>query len=59
MCDYYDAYTVVKVIIIVEGIKDANKRNKNTEDVDIIILVYNLLEFSDNYSITSGSLRSY
>ena len=59
MCDYYDAYTVVKVIIIVEGIKDANKRNKNTEDVDIVMLVYNLLEFSDNYPITSGSLRSY
>ena len=48
MCDYYDAYTVVKGIITVEDIKDANKRNKNTEDVDIVILVYNLLEFSDN-----------
>ena len=28
----------------------------NAEDFDIVIMLYNLLEFSDNYSMTSGSL---
>ena len=26
------------------------------EDLDIVMPMYNLLEYSDNYSITSGSL---
>ena len=28
----------------------------NTEDLDIVILMYNFLDCSDNYSITSGNL---
>ena len=31
----------------------------NAEDLDIVMPMYNLLEYSDNYSITSGSLRRY
>ena len=31
----------------------------NAEDLDIAMPMYNLLEYSDNYSITSGSLRNY
>ena len=31
----------------------------NTEDLYIVISMYNLLEYSDNYSMTSGSLRNY
>ena len=31
----------------------------NTEDLDIGIPMYNLLEYSYNYSMTSGSLRNY
>ena len=30
----------------------------NVEDLDILILMYNLLEYSDNYSITSGTLSN-
>ena len=31
----------------------------NAEDLDVVIPLYNLLEYSDNYSITSGSLWNY
>ena len=31
----------------------------NTEDFDIVIPMYNLSEYSDNYSMASGSLWSY
>ena len=31
----------------------------NPEDLDIVMLVYNLLEYSDNYSMTSVSLWNY
>ena len=81
LCDYSDAYIVVKGSITVEGYSDAKTRNKkltfknnapfrscmskinntflqNVEDLDILMLMYNLLEYSDNYSMTSGSLRN-
>ena len=32
---------------------------ENSEDLDIIMLMYNLLEYSQNYSMTSGSLWNY
>ena len=31
----------------------------NAEDLDIVMLVYNLLEYTHNYSMTSGSLWNY
>ena len=31
----------------------------NAEDLDIIMPMYNLLEYSDNYSVTSGRLWNY
>ena len=31
----------------------------NTHDIDIVIPMYNLIEYSDNYSKTSGSLWQY
>ena len=82
LCDYSDAYIVVKGRISVRGTNDANKRNKkltfknnapfrsciskinntfidNAEDLDIVMPMYNLLECSKNYSVTSGSLWNY
>ena len=82
LCDYSDAYTVVKGGITVEGTGDANKRNKkltfknnapfrsciskinntfidNEEDLDIVMVMYNLLDYSNNYSMTSGNLQNY
>ena len=31
----------------------------NTENLEVVAPLYNLLEYSDNYSITSGSLSNY
>ena len=31
----------------------------NAEDLDIVMPMYNLLEYSQNYSMTPGSLRNY
>ena len=33
-----------------------NTQVDNAKDIDIVMLMYNLIEFSDNYSKTSGSL---
>ena len=39
--------------------KTSNTLIDNGEDLDIVKPMYNLLEYSDNHSMTSGSLRSY
>ena len=31
----------------------------NAQDIDLVMLMYNLIEYSDNYSETSGSLWQY
>ena len=31
----------------------------NAENVDIVMSLYNLLEYSDNYSMTSGNFWNY
>ena len=31
----------------------------NAKDIDIVMAVYNLIEYNDNYSKTSGSLQKY
>ena len=72
LCNYSDAYIVVKGTVTVEGDNDDKKINKkltfnnnapfrsciskisNTfidkaEDLGIVIPMYNLLEYSDNY----------
>ena len=72
LCDFSDAYIVVKGDITVEGNNNANKRNKNlvfknnapfincitkingikidnAEDLDVVMPMYNLLEYSKNY----------
>ena len=88
LCDYSDAYVLVKGKITVTGAGDdaaarqADERNKgvafkncapftnciseinNTQiddckDIDIVMPLYNLLEYSDNYAKTSGSLWQY
>ena len=85
LCDYADAYILVKGTITITGAgdDDAAKRldewNKgvifkncapftkcisrinntdidNAQDIHIVMLMYNLIEYSDSYSKTSGSL---
>ena len=82
LCDYSDAYIVVKGDITLEGDNDANKRNKNlafknnapfincisktngvkidnAEDLDVVMPMYNLLEYSQNYRKTKCNLWNY
>ena len=47
--DYNDAYNVAKGVVTVV----------NTEDLDTVMPMYHLLEYSKNYSKTSGSLWNY
>ena len=88
LCDYADAYILVKGTITITGAgnddatKQADERDKgvtfkncapftkcinrinnteidNAKDIDIVMPMYNLIEYSDNYSKTSGSLYQY
>ena len=88
LCDYIDAYILVKRRITITGsgagaaARRADERDKgvilkncapfinckseinnteidNTKDIDIVMPMYNLIEYSDNYSKTSGSLWQY
>ena len=36
-----------------------NTQVDNAKDIDIVMPMYNLIEYSDNYSKTSGSLSQY
>ena len=82
LCDYSDAYILVKGNISVNNTAAADNTNKkvifkncapftdyiskinntqvdNAKDIDIVMPMYNLIEYSDNYSKTSESLRQY
>ena len=83
LCDYSDAYIVVKGVVTVsaeERVRDEMNRDfvlknnapfisciskingvliENAEDLDIVMPMYNLLEYSKNYSKTSDSLWNY
>ena len=88
LCDYSDAYIVVKGTITINGAgadaaaRQAGERDKgvafknytlftnciseinNTQvdsanDIDIVMPMYNLIEYSDNYAKTTGSLWQY
>ena len=88
LCDYSDAYILVKGTITINGrgadvaARQADERDKgvsfkncapfincinevnntqidNAKDIDIVMPLYNLIEYSDNYAKTSGSLWQY
>ena len=88
LCDYSDAYILVKGTITITGAgndaaaRQADERDKvvifkncapftnciseinntqidNAKDVDVVMPMYNLIEYSDNYAKTSGSLWQY
>ena len=85
LCDYADAYILVKGTIIINGAGDddaakgLDERNKgvmckncipftkcitrinntdidNAQDIDIVMPMYNLIEYNNNFSKTFGSL---
>ena len=86
LCDYSDAYILVKGTITANNTAAADADESNTnkkvifkncapftnciseindtqvgnaKDIDIVMPMYNLIEYSDNYSKTSGSLWHY
>ena len=87
LCDYSDAYILVKGRITIAGAgqaaaRQADESNKgvifrncapfinciseinntqvdNAKDIDIVMPMYNLIEYSDNYVKTTGSLWKY
>ena len=81
LCDYSDAYIVIKGTITVADSNDTNYRKElafknnasfisciskinntfidNAKDLDIVMPMYNLIEYSKNYSKTTGSLWNY
>ena len=88
LCDYSDAYILVKGTITINGrgadaaARQADERGKgvvfkncapfinciseinntqidNAKDIDIVMPMYNLIEYSDNYAKTTGSLWQY
>ena len=63
LCDYSDTCIVVKraIDLLADGANENDKEEKDldAEDVDRFMLMYNLLEYSYNYSRTSGSLWNY
>ena len=88
LCDYSDAYILIKGRITIAGAGDdaaarqADERDKgvafkncasftnciseinntqidNAKDIDIVMPMYNLIEYSDNYAKTTGSLWQY
>ena len=88
LCDYSDAYVLVKGRVTIEGAgadaaaRQADERDKgvafkncapftnciseinntqieNAKDIYIVMPMYNLIEYSDNYAKTSGSLWQY
>ena len=82
LCDYSDAYILVKGIITVTGNRPRDRQNRpfilrnntpfiscitringelieDADDLDIVMPMYNLLEYSKNYRKTIGSLYNY
>ena len=86
LCDYSDAYILVKGNITVNNTAAADADGNNTckkvifkncapftdciskinnikenngKDIDIVMAMYNLIEYSNNYSKASGSLWQY
>ena len=73
LCDYSDAYILVKGNRSVNKTAAADadapftdcisKTNStqvdNDKDIDIVMPMYNLIEYSDNYAKTSGGLWKY
>ena len=67
LCDYSNAYIVVKGKTIVTGANNRNRRNRflasikinnvlidNAEDLDVVMLMCNLIEYGKIYRKTTG-----
>ena len=45
--------------LLIAWMKKNNTQIDNTKEIDAAMPMYNVIEYSDNYSKTSGSLRQY
>ena len=63
MCDYAEAYILVDGTIraanAVNATRLALKNVDTAENLDIVMPIYNLIEYSDNYQISSATLYQY
>ena len=66
LCDYSDAYNTNKKVIFkncapfTNCISEINNTQiDNPKDIEIVMPMYNLIEYSDNYAKTKGSLWQY
>ena len=82
LCDYADAYILIKGIITVAGNAPRDRQDRpvilknnapfiscitringelieDADDLDVVMPMYNLLEYSKNYRKTTGSLYNY
>ena len=62
VCDYIHVYIVFKGTITPFGsciLKMNNIFINNAQDHDVAMSMYSLLEYSENYSMTSGGLWNY
>ena len=76
MCDYFDAYILVKGTIAnkpdnsIVGFKNCvpfrtcdvtinDEHIKKAKDLDVIMPMYNFLEYSDSYSDSTGTLYQF
>ena len=69
LCDFSDAYIVVKgTITVIDSNNEAydkklafksNALIDSAEDLDIVMPMYNLIEYCKNYSKTTGSFSNY
>ena len=82
LCDFSDAYIVVKETITVTGGTDSSRKSRplafknnapftnyiskinnvlfdNAEELDVVMPMYNLLEYRENHRKTTGSLWNY
>ena len=82
LCDYSDAYILIKGTVTVTGNHPRDRQNRplilknnapfiscitringefieDADDLDIVMPIYNLLEYSKNYRKTIGSLYNY
>ena len=51
---------VENCIPFVDWISEANNiQVEDAKDIDVVMPMYNIIEYSDNYSKTTGSLWSY
>ena len=51
---------LLHLLIAINEINEINNTQvDNAKDIDIVMPMYNLIEYSDNYAKTSGSLWQY